>query len=45
MCKEGEEWGLVNMENLNNINNDRVSVQMRGCYKNHVVYKNVFQKL
>ena len=45
MCKEGRGWGLVNMENRNNINNHGVSVQARRCYKNQVVYKKVFQKL
>lgn len=33
------------MENQSNINNHGVSVQLRGCYRNQVVYKKVFQKL
>lgn len=33
------------MENQSNINDHGVSVQLRGCYRNQVVYKKVFQKL
>lgn len=33
------------MENQSNINNHGVSVQIRGCYRNQVVYKKVFQKI